>query len=201
MKILLLRYSDFHGVNTIKEHIDVSKTDGMCWWAKLGKQPSSKYLQDYMSQTERICLLYKPGVLYKCKVLDVITHRPENNFPRYYKRDIFGKDIEPSVYFALSAIEEIDLSFLDNYIVCSSEKEVMYTLKKTISSFMFIQHVSAPRKPKSPPKAKRETNKRDIKKTDLKGCVYRVDGSCTNRKCINYQYECTRPNLCTRQKP
>lgn len=199
-KILLLRYSDFHGVDTIQEHIKVATEKGHCWWAKIGKQPSMGYIKEIMSQDEKFCLLYTPGMLHLCCLEGVLDHRPDENYPVYYERDIFGKDIEPSVYFLLSQIEEIDLSFLDDYIVCSSEKEVMYTLKKTISSYMVIQHISAPRKPKPAPRVKKEKPKEPSKKVDFNGCVYRMDGMCTNKRCINYKYECTRPSNCLKQK-
>ena len=47
--ILLLRYSDNHGVNTVQAHIDVIEKHGFCWWAKLGKkQPSESYLNEFL---------------------------------------------------------------------------------------------------------------------------------------------------------
>ena len=51
-KILLLRYSDFKGVNTINAHKEVVDAVGSCWWAKLGKQPSANYLSSFIKQEE-----------------------------------------------------------------------------------------------------------------------------------------------------
>lgn len=56
-RILLLRYSDFHGVDTIAEHKKVISSKGHCWWAKIGKQPSEKYLKSFLLQEEKIVLL------------------------------------------------------------------------------------------------------------------------------------------------
>ena len=39
-KTLLLRYSDFHGVDTVSAHQKVVAEDDRCWCAIIGKQPS-----------------------------------------------------------------------------------------------------------------------------------------------------------------
>lgn len=61
---------------------------------------------------------------------------------------------------------------------------------------MFIQHKDAPRKPKSKPRVRKAT----IKPLSSRGCIYRIEGSCTNKRCINYNYECMHPEVCTKQK-
>lgn len=194
--ILLLRFSDNHGIDTIERHKSVIDENGFCWWAKIGKQPSEKYLKDFVSQEDPIILLYKPGHLYKCSYGGIINERPKDSYPKYYSGAVFGLEKEPSVYFKLNSIEEIKLDFLEDYIVRSSEKEVLYDLKKTISSYMFVQHKDAPRKVK----VKREIKKKTIAPVNTRGCVYRKNESCTNRNCINYKYECLHPELCLKQK-
>lgn len=198
-KVLLLRYSDFHGIDTIAAHMEIIQQYGRCWWAKIGKQPSPTYLQGFFEQEEKIALLYTSGVLYKCRIGSVLRSRPENHYPPYYDRDIFGKDNEPQVFFELLSIEEIELNYLDDYVVCSSGKEVLYDLKKTISSYMFIQHNSIP----LPPKPERKPRQQKLKKAviDKNSCVYKKDGMCGNRTCVNYRYECERPQYCLKQKP
>lgn len=196
-KILLLRYSDFHGVDTIQEHANVIKEEGRCWWVKIGKQPSKKYISEIRKQSTPHCLLYTPGVLHLCRLGKILEERPLNNYPMYYKDDIFGKENEPHIYFELLSIEKLDMLFLEDYIVSSSEKEVLYDLKKTISSYMFIQHKDAPRKPK--PIKKEQALKRKVV-IDKHGCIYKTDGTCTNRRCVNYQYECVHPDICIKQK-
>jgi len=196
-RILLLRYSDFHGVHTIAEHQKVINQRGHCWWAKIGKQPSEKYLDEFLSQDERTVFLYTADHLHKCSLGTVIRERPANDYPDYYKRDIFGSEEEPTVYFELCSIEEIDLSCLDNYLICSSGKEVLYDLKKTISSYMFIQDRNIPLPPKPAP---RSTKPKKVV-LDQSSCVYKKDGVCTNRSCVNYSYECLRPRYCLKQRP
>lgn len=195
-KVLLLRYSDFHGVNTIQEHINTLEKNGFCWWAKLGKQPSEKYLKDFCNQEEPTILLYTPTVLHICDFGGVITERPQTGYPNYYLTDIFGKENEPHIYFKLNSIKKIDVNFLADYIVTSSEKEALYDLKKTISSYMFLQHKDAPRKPK---RQKQEKKKEKIV-LDKHSCTYRKAGMCDNKRCINYQYECLHPEICIKQK-
>lgn len=195
-KILLLRYSDYHGIETVNVHAQVISEVGKCWWAKIGKQPSQKYLKEYLEQKERVCLLYTPGILHICKLGGVVFERPKDSYPAYYDEYIFGKENEPKTYFELLEIKPIDMSFLEDYVVSVSGKEALYDLKKTISSFIFIQHKDAPRK---------ERKKRipaEIKKKEInnKDCKYRVDGCCNNKSCVNYKYECLRPEYCVKQK-
>ena len=136
------------------------------------------------------------GKLVLCDCEGILRERPNNNYPAYYDRDVYSLEHEPKVYFKLKYIKELELNFLDDYIVRSSEKEVLYDLKKTISSYMFILHKDAPRKPKPKPRIR----KTSIKPLNSKECIYRLNEACTNKRCINYKYECIHPDLCTKQK-
>lgn len=196
-RILILRYSDFHGVDTIAAHQKVISESGHCWWAKIGKQPSERYLKEFLEQEKKIVLLYTSGQLYRSELGSVLRERPQSNYPSYYERDIFDQEDEPSVYFDLLSIKEIGLSFLDDYVICSSGKGALYDLKKTISSYMFIQDKSLPLPPKPEPR-KRKPKKVAL---DQSSCVYKRDGKCANRSCINYEYECLRPRYCIKQRP
>lgn len=195
-KILLLRYSDFHGISTVNVHVQVVEENGKCWWAKIGKQPSEKYLKEYLEQNEKVCLLYTPGILHICKLGKVLFERPKDSYPAYYDEYIFGKENEPRTFFELLEIKPIDVSFLSDYVVSVSGKEALYDLKKTISSYIFIQHRDAPRK------EKKKRCPTTVKKTEVsnKDCMYRIDGHCNNKSCVNYQYECFRPEYCIKQK-
>ena len=134
-KVLLLRYSDFHGIDTIAAHMEIIQQYGRCWWAKIGKQPSPTYLQGFFEQEEKIALLYTSGVLYKCRIGSVLRSRPENHYPPYYDRDIFGKDNEPQVFFELLSIEEIELNYLDDY---AYPKSPFRTQKNRVLSMQFF---------------------------------------------------------------
>jgi len=196
-RMLLLRYSDFHGVDTIAAHQKVIAESGHCWWAKIGKQPRESYLKEFLEQEKKFVLLYTTGCLYRSELGGVLRQRPQSNYPDYYKRDIFGQEDEPSVFFNLLSIEKLPLSYLDDYVICSSGKEVTYDLKKTISSYMFIQDKSLPLPPKPEPR------KRKLKKIviDQSSCVFNKNGKCANRSCINYEYDCLRPRYCIKQRP
>ena len=196
-KILLLRYSDFNGVNTIDAHKKVIEQCGSCWWAKIGKQPQVSYLSDYLNQETKIILLYTAGSLHKCILDDVRRSRPNDKYPDYYNKDIFGKDNEPTVFFKLLSIERMELECLEDYVVSSSGKKVLEDLKKTISSYMFIQHKDLPLPPKPKP---REKKIKQVPVFDKFSCVYKKDGICSNSRCVNYKYQCERPQYCTRQK-
>lgn len=125
--ILLLRYLDNHGVNTIQSHADVIEKHGFCWWAKLGKkQPRESYLNEFLSQESPKVLLYSTGKLFVCDCGGVLRERPDKNYPTYYDRDVFSLEQKPEVYFKLKSIKEIELAFLDDYIVRSSVKDVLY---------------------------------------------------------------------------
>ena len=139
-KILLLRYSDARGVDTVKEHIEVIDSDGYCWWAKIGKQPGIRHLETIMEQNEKISFLYSKRRLYKAKIISISKERPKQNYPAYYEKQIFNTDIEPSLYFAFDSIEKEPLSILDDYVVCSSGRKVLEDLDKSIGSYMLIQH-------------------------------------------------------------
>lgn len=197
-KILLLRYSDFHGVNTIEAHAEIIQEHGRCWWAKIGKQPRFQYLQKYLEQEKKIILLYTVGSLYRCGLGNVLWSRPKSQYPPYYDRDIFGQENEPKVYFELLSIEKVDLKYLEDYVVCSSGKEVLYDLKKTISSYMFIQHKDVPLLSNQKPKKKKKTRQTIV---DKNSCIHEVEGFCNKKSFVNYMYKCERPQFCIKQKP
>ncbi len=199
-KILLLRYSDNHGVNTIKEHRNVIEKNGACWWAKIGKQPTDKYLKEFIEQESPQIILYTPSVIHLCEYGGLTRKRPTDQYPKYYHSDVFGEN-EPETYFLLKSIKEIDLSFLEDYVISVSGKEVLYDLKKTISSYMLIQHKDEPRKEKQHRTYRKrvcytEKNAND----DKTSCVYKKDGKCGNKRCISYLYECYHPDVCLKRK-
>jgi|GEM_PF-524360 len=201
-KILLLRYSDFQGNDTIKEHQKVIETQGYCWFGKFGKKISPKYLSTFMEDnTPCTVFLYTAGVLHKCQMNEVSYERPDSGYPDYYDSFLFQKEnFTPQVFFKLTSIEPITLDSLEQYVVVSSGKAIIYDLKKTISSFIIIQDKDAwipPIKKERVIKEKPHTQKKAANSTS---CVYRKNGTCTNRRCINYSYECERPTMCAKQK-
>ena len=194
--ILLLRYSDFNGVNTIDAHQEVLKSYGSCWWAKIGKQPSKNYLLNFLNQDEKNVLLYTPGIIHICKIGGIIHRRPTENYPSYYEHDIFNTEIEPQTYFQLLSMESIDISFLDNYVVRTSGKPVVHDLKKTISSYMLLQNKDAAL-PEKRVRVKKE--KKNI--YDTNHCRSKKNGICKNAYCVNYLLECNCESSCRKFAP
>lgn len=199
-KILLLRYSDFKGFHTIDEHKKVINKSGSCWYGKFGKVISKRYLDDFTKDNLPATLfLFTAGSLHRCKMTEYTYDRPTENYPTYYDTFLFTqKDFIPHVFFKLTSIEKEELNILENFVVVSSGKPILYDLKKSISSFIVIQDketwvpVSKPRKTKQ----KKKNNKNKV----VHSCIYRLNGMCTNRRSVNYQYECENPNYCLRQK-
>ena len=199
--ILLLRYSDFHGVDTINEHAAVAIRDGFCWWAKLGKTPSPQYIEKFMACETHNALLYTAGALHRCSVLEISSERPTQNYPDYYDRDIFSlRDSLPNLFFKITNVEPVELSLLEDYVVMSSGKPALHDLKKTISSYFVIQHKDYWVEPVKKERKSSATKKESKSSTSNSSCIYRKDGVCDNRRCINYQYECERPSQCIKQK-
>lgn len=202
-KILLLRYSDSRGVDTITEHKKIIDEYGSCWWAKIGKQPSPEYIKEILANEDRPVLLYTHRFLYKGQLGRIIRERPTDRYPAYYETQIFGTENEPSVYFELLSIEPENMEFLDDYIICSSGKPAQHDIKKSISSYMYLQHKSIPI-PEKPLKWQTQTTEKKTPKkyqVDKSSCAYKKNGICSNKFCVNYKYECDRPQYCMRQKP
>lgn len=194
--VLLLRYSDFKGVDTIAAHKEVLNSNGSCWWAKIGKQPSKKYLMSFLNQDDKTVFLYTPGVLHVCKIGRVIRHRPTENYPSYYERDIFNREDEPETYFELLSMETTDISLLENYVVRVSGKPAVHDLKKTISSYMLLQDKNAPL-----PEKKTRVRKKKIITYDNSRCKSNKNGICRNSYCVNYQRVCNCEKTCRRFTP
>ena len=195
--VLLIRYSNYYGIDTIKEHVEVIEKYGYCWFGKFGKKPSESYINKLMKDGSIYAFLYTRGVLHLGKIIDVSYEKPREGCPDYYLSRLYGTDMEPVIYFKLTMLQEENVGRLDDYLVPFSGKEAMYTLNKSLSSYIVIRHKDATQEPKKE-KVKRVRKEKAI--VDKSTCMYRKDGLCDNKRCINYQYECMHPNLCTKQK-
>lgn len=198
-RILLLRFSDSHGIDTIAEHQKTIDQTGSCWWAKIGKQPRLIYLSDYLAQKQRTVFLSSKSRLYSCSLRSVCWKRPLDRFPLYYETEIFDKPNEPHLFFELLNIDEIQMSVLEDYVVCYSHKPVIHDLKKTISSYMFIQHKDSQAASIEKPQ-KQIVPQKKAKKIVVNDCKYKAGYLCTNKSCVNYQYECLHPKYCIKRK-
>ena len=101
------------------------------------------------------------------------------------------------MYFKLKNIVDMNVSDLSNYIVSSSRNNLMDTLNKSMNSFFVVElRGSVPIREEAILKPSR--NKKEI--LGEKDCYYRKDEKCSNKSCVNYQYECLRPDMCLKQK-
>ena len=197
--ILLLRYSNYHGIDTIAEHQKVIDQKGYCWFGKIGKIPSQKYISLYQKEEGNIAYLYTYGILHECRITEISFERPDDGTPSYYEHELYiNKDLTPQIFFKLEYIKEVDIDILDNYLVSSSGKDIKYDLKKSISSYYLIRDKKAGFTPKARRKVSTTIHKIEVPKD----CIFRnkENNTCMNSKCINYTYDCIGAQRCIKQK-
>lgn len=198
-KFLVVRFGTNIIENCIERHQEVIESKGFCWFGKIGVVPSQKVLKALMDQETPSMLLYTRNHAYECKLLECNTDKPSSGYPHYYEDELFESGMEPKSYYKLASIEEVPISELDNYIVVSSRNRLMTTLNKSMSSYFYAEYPNPDEKISETQKIKKQ---RLIKKEQLSenDCRYRKDGRCGLKGCVNYQYECDRPNMCIKQK-
>lgn len=198
-EVFLLKYSDYHAIDTIAEHSKVIADLGFCWFGKIGKKPQDKYLASLFRNGSILLFLYTKYKLIQCVCSGYTYDTPDYGIPDYYIHELFPKDeLKPTVYFKLESMRVIELDVLEEYVVKSGGKPILHDLNKSISSFYILIDKSlwvAPMKKQRVAKAPKRTY------AVPNSCIYRVDGICTNRRFVSYQFECERPSNCLRQKP
>ena len=196
-KILVLRY----GVNIIEDcierHKEVIEKYGYCWFGKIGRSPSEKVLKDVLPVAPGTVILYSRAGVYICELEEISVKTPQLGYPDYYETDIFNTGLQLSMYFKLKNIVDMNVSDLSNYIVSSSRNNLMDTLNKSMNSFFAVElrgsvliREEVILKP----------TRKKIEILGEKDCYYRKDEKCVNKSCVNYQYECLRPDVCLKQK-
>lgn len=201
-KILVLRYGNNIVPDCIEKHHEVINEYGYCWFGKIGTSPSSKIINALLEEDEPEIILYKKGKAHLCSLMEVSDKEPIDGYPEYYKEYLYDQMIFPKIYFKLSSIKEIELNELDKCIVCSSRARLIDTLNRSMSSFIFAMVPDSDSKAVGTITVSKEGKyiKSNRELLDKNDCVYRKDGKCSNRRCINYQYECDRPSTCIKQK-
>lgn len=190
--ILVLRYSTSVVDNCVEEHISIIKKLGYCWFGKVGNTPNDKMMSIILSYERPALLLYKKGKAYLCEMAGYTKNKPKEGYPSYYDEE----HILARCYFKLVSIEEANLEILEQLIVKSSKRTLrdIYSGHCT-SSFHFVSYKEII---DSEPANSFIIEKRE--KLDKNDCIYRIDGMCSLKTCINYQYECDRPAFCSKQK-
>lgn len=193
---ILLRYSNNIVSDTIKQHQDVIEKIGFCWFGKIGVVPSKKIQKAILAEDNPRIILYTRGIAHECHLLEISEKRPSKGCPDYY--EIEG--ICPSVYFKLASIEPIKMSELDNYSIISTGRKLLDAIWHSMTSYFFAEW-SDGKKTETDIKQKKQQAEEEKQKTlQVNDCIYRKNGRCSLRSCVNYQYECDRPNMCLKQK-
>ena len=197
MKTLVLRYANNIVPDCIEQHIKVFEETGYCWFGKLGKAPGEKILTQIVSKEAKDnIILYMRGKAFLCSCDEYSLKKPLEGYPLYYDTEFgrFGFS-DPSIYFRLYGIKEIDLKKY-KYVVSSSKNALQDTLNKSMNSF-FVAEKGDPAKDKN--LRGKEVNK-EILSTETNDCVYKKEKKCTLKSFVNYGYICERPQSCVRQK-
>lgn len=91
------------------------------------------------------------------------------------------------------------MTLLNQAIIVSSGNKLQDTLNKSMSSY-FLAEIS--KKEIQIRKVKDKITKMSKPQNTLSenDCCHRKDGKCSLKSCVNYLYECDRPNMCIKQK-
>ena len=144
-------------------------------------------------------ILYSKEAAYECDVEEATYEQPIDHYPKYYDDYIFGTALLPRIYFKLGSMRKIDKTELSPYLVVSSKGRLLDTLQRSMTSFFLCEYPDKEGKNvEKKDKTLRTIN--DKKKLGVNECIYRVDGYCTCKGFVNYQYECERPSTCIKQK-
>lgn len=200
-RFIVLKYST--GIHDcIKRHIDVINELGYCWFGKIGVAPSREAIYSKLNKDRMYAILYCQGKAHLCDLLEISEAKPESGYPTYYDSFLFSRSIYPQMYFKLGSIMQISSKELSACTILSSGKPMLETVSRSMASFFYVEY----------PEDRREGDLLGVKKpkiaarektiaVDKYSCVYRKAGLCTNRRCVNYQYDCERPSSCIKQKP
>ena len=205
-RFLVLRYSN--GIyNTIQQHKDVLQQCGYCWFGKIGMSPSEQNIRSILDPDRMLAVLYCQGDAFICDILDLTGEQPSEGYPQYYESFMYNRGVYPKMYFKLGSIEPLDKDIFAKCIAFKSRKPLFDTVSRSMASFFYGEYpsettplperIEKPRKPRTTA----EKRKKAPVAVDNNSCIYKIDGRCTNRRCISYEYECDRPRSCAKQKP
>ena len=207
-KFLILRYSN--GIyDCIKKHKEVLNKIGYCWFGKIGVVPSESALNAKLNADKPLVVLYCQGDVHIANLLTVSSEKPLEGYPDYYNDFLYRRNIYPKMYFKLGSLEELSKDTFAKCVSLSSGRPLNESIARSMASFFYgeypLENTSVPSLPVKSGKKReirqKEHSMRDNSKVDKYSCVYEDEGLCTNRRCINYGYECERPSSCMKQKP
>lgn len=169
-KLLVLRYGKQIIENCIELHQETIEEIGYCWFGKLGTVPSKKSIDAVLEEENPTIILYARGSAFLCGFSEVTYDKPEEGYPDYYNTELFEKCSYPTIYFKLTAIEQLDVNELEKFTVISSGNSAINTLMHSMSSFLFISY-GKEKITKLEPKEKPKVNRKE--KLPENDCVYK----------------------------
>ncbi len=193
--------------NCMELHIHEIEKRGFCWFGKIGTPPSISIIREKVGVEPIKILLYCKDEIYICNCIEITNAKPKIGCPEYYNKYLFGRGTIPKIYFKLNSITKIEKSVLANCVILSSRNSMLDTVSRSMASFFYVEYAdpktSAEIQSVKEKKIAQRSKKNEEKKKLTIGtndCLYRISKICTNKHCISYEYECTRPSCCEKQK-
>ena len=192
-KVLVIRYGKKK--DCIEKHSEVINQIGYCWFGKIGVVPSKRIISQIMDEANPSIILYSQGHSYIASVKDIVFETPQEGYPRYYDKELFGKHVFPKSYYKLIDINLLNSDDLRKIKVVSSGSPIIETLNKSMSSFFFAEYGKCVNK-----RINNIVNTIDNSMLGNDDCIYRKEGICSKKGFVNFKYPCERPSSCVRQK-
>lgn len=184
---------------------------GYCWFGKIGTAPVIPSIEKKIGNMPITILLYSQGKVHVCSCVEIVTNKPDEEYPSYYDKYLIDRGKAPSIYFKLTSITELPS---DEFMRCtslSSGRQLNGTVHRSMASFFygvytdkhFLADARDVKKEVSEDRLKKRAfeKKAKVVKLDRYSCKYRENGLCLCKSSINYSYECDRPSNCLKQKP
>lgn len=200
-RMLLMKYGKTP-YNCIELHINEVEKRGFCWFGKIGTPPSMSMIRKKIGEGTIKILLYCQNEIYLCNCSDIKKEKPEIGYPEYYEKYLFGRGIIPKIYFRLDTIKRIEKTDLTNCVVLSSRNSMLEAVSHSMASFFYVEYAAPEERTVENKKTRQRKmiEEKRIREININDCLYRKEGICTNKRCISYEYECTRPSSCIKQK-
>jgi len=146
--LIVVRYSNKYEKECILKHQEVIDKYGFVWFGKCGNVIRKENAESVLSQDKPKIILYSRTGSYICELKDISYEKQEKNIPAYYKELIDSKDecgyelFKPSMYYALSSIQEIDSELLNQFVILKSGKNLYEIINKTMTTQMIVKSVN-----------------------------------------------------------
>ena len=137
-KILVVRFSNMYGEDSIEKHNEVLKNKGYVYFGKFGSRVSQKHYKEVMACKHPRVLLISKDDAYICDLENIIYEKPNDGYPKYYDDNIFKKGHELSTYFKLKSFYILGRKNVGRFYVASSFSNLGEALKHSMTSMMLV---------------------------------------------------------------